>query len=346
MKRFILCTLLVAAFGFQNHLQAQFMDSGLAWGLEAGGAHGGNDRGDKWGMQYRGFLQFDLLSPNLIGQLGMGYTKLVSPNVYSAETGLAEMRMLFSPFALPDLFPYLYAGLAGSKQLNISGSDLLMMVPFGAGIQTRLSRSVFLSINGGYNLSLSDKLDGRARTDTDLNDVTNSKHDGFYGFSAGLAFSLGSSYQETRDKERALADAETARLRQQADAAAEARRVKEASDADARRVKQLADAEARRVKQEADASAEAQRVKGATDAEALRITAAADAEARRVKALADAEARRLAEQKKTGDTIIILEKGKRVVLTGVTFEFNNDSNSMSVGFISKICYALDLLFFC
>ncbi|MEX0736923.1 MAG: OmpA family protein [Bacteroidota bacterium] len=338
MKRFILCTLLVAAFGFQNHLQAQFMDSKLAWGLEAGGAHGGNHSADKWGMQYRGFLQFDLLSPNLIGQLGMGYTKLVSPNVYSAETGIGEVRLLLSPFSLPDLFPYLYAGFAGSKQLNVSGSDLLMMVPFGAGIQTRLSRSVFLSINGGYNLSLSDKLDGRVRTDTDLNDITNSKHDGFYGFSAGLAFSLGSSYQEARDKEKALADAETARLKQQADAAAEARRVKEASDAEARRVRELADAEARRVKQAADAAAEAQRVKGATDAESLRIRAAADAEARRVKDLADAEARRLADLKKAGDMIIILEKGKKVVLTGVTFEFNKATLTYASERILTVAY--------
>lgn len=94
------------------------------------------------------------------------------------------------------------------------------------------------------------------------------------------------------------------------DADVEAQRVKELADAEARRVKELADAEARRVKQQADADAEVQRVKESTDAEA-----------RRVKELADAEARRLAEQKGR-DTIIILEKGKTVVLKGVNFEFN------------------------
>ena len=64
------------------------------------------------------------------------------------------------------------------------------------------------------------------------------------------------------------------------------------------------DAETRRLKQQADADAEAQRVKESTEAEA-----------RRVKDLADAEARRLT-------TIIILEKGKKVVLRGINFEFN------------------------
>lgn len=74
-------------------------------------------------------------------------------------------------------------------------------------------------------------------------------------------------------------------------------------------------------KRVADANAEAQRVKMATDAEALRVKESTDAEARRVKDLADAEARRLAEQKNR-ETMILLEKGKTVVLKGVNFDFN------------------------
>lgn len=276
MKRFILCTLLVVAFGVHNHVQAQFRDSGLAWGLSAGGALGNNSGADKWVMQYRGFLQFDLLSPTLIGQLGVGYTNLSAPAVYSAKTGIADLRLLFSPFSLPNLYPYLYGGFGVSKALKSSSTDYLPMVPFGAGIQTRISSGVLLSINGGYTLSLSDKLDGRVRTNTDLNALTNKKQDGFYGFSIGAAFTLGRSYE-----------------------------------VDELRKKELAEAEARRVKQQADAAAEAQRVKESTDAEA-----------RRVKELADAEARRLADQRSRDTTIIILEKGKKVVLKGVNFEFN------------------------
>ena len=305
MKRFIVCTLLVAVLGVYNHAQAQFKNSGFAWGLSLGGAQGNNDVGDKWVMQYRAFLQHDLISSMLVGQLGVGYTEIYSLNVYGTETGIADLRLLFSPFSLPNLDPYLYGGFGVSKNFSRSGTDYLPMVPFGAGIQTRISSGVLLSINGGYNLSLSDKLDGRTRGNNDLNPLTNSKQDGFYGFSAGLAFTIGSSYyaeEETKKKE--LAEAEARRLK---------------AEEDSRHAKELAEAEARRVKESADA--EARRVKESTDAEARRAKESTDAEARRVKELADEEARQLAEQKGR-DTVIVFVKGTTVVLKGVNFEFN------------------------
>jgi len=76
------------------------------------------------------------------------------------------------------------------------------------------------------------------------------------------------------------------------------------------------DAEARLVQQQSDADAEALRVKESTDAEARNVKGLSDAEARRVKGLSDAEANRLS------NTIILLEKGKKVVLRGVNFETN------------------------
>lgn len=94
----------------------------------------------------------------------------------------------------------------------------------------------------------------------------------------------------------------------------EAQRLK---DAEARRIRELADAEALRLKQQAEAEAEARRVKEL-----------ADAEARRLKELADAEARRLLAEQKGRDTVIILEKGKTVVLKGVNFEFNKATLTM------------------
>jgi outer membrane protein OmpA-like peptidoglycan-associated protein len=330
MKRFIVCTLLVVAFGVCSNAQTQFKEPGLAWGLSLGGAQGDNDAGDKWAMQYRGFLQFDLIGAAVVGQLGVGYTELWSPGVYSSGTGMADLRLHLSPFSLPNVNPYVYAGFGVSKALSSSGNDYLPMVPFGVGVQTRLSSGILASVSGGYNLSLSDQLDGRARLN-DLNTFTNGKHDGFFGFSVGLAFTIGSgneAAEELKKKELAeaearwvkseadsrhakeLAQAEALRVKQQSDADTEARRVKEATDTEARNVKALADAEARRVKQQADAAAEAQRVKESTDAEA-----------RRVKELADAEARRLADQK-SRDTLIVFVKGKTVVLKGINFEFN------------------------
>jgi outer membrane protein OmpA-like peptidoglycan-associated protein len=317
MKRFIICLSLVGVLGLSNHLQAQFKASGAAYGFSVGASQGTNNAGDIWGLQYRGFIQGEFIPAVLIGQFGVGFTELNSPNVYSVQTGMADLRLLFSPLSVSNLRPHLYAGVGLSKALNKDGSDYLLLVPFGLGIQTRIFNQVLLSVSGGYNLSLSDQLDGRARTNTDLNPLTNGKQDGFYDISVGLAFTLGHGYDEAAElKKKELADAEARRVKQQADADAEARRVKEATDAEARRVKELNDAEARRLKQQADADAQARRVKDSTDAVARSVKEATDAEARRVKELADAEARRVAAQK----PIIILEKGKKVVLKGVTFE--------------------------
>ncbi len=331
MKRFIVLTLLVVTLGAYDHVQAQFKVPELALGLSAGGAHGTNNKGDAWGMQYRAFIQYELISPMLLGQLGLGYANLSAPGVYTAETGMADLRLLFSPFSLPNMNPYLYAGFGVTKQLNSSGSDYLPMIPIGAGIQTRISSGVLLNVSGGYTLSLSDKLDGRTRTNTDVNGLTNGKQDGFYGFAIGLAFTLGgrdAAADEAKKKELAdaearrvkaesdarhakeLAQAEARRVKQQADADAEARHIKDSTSAEARNVKGLSDAEARHVKDSTNAATEARRVKEL-----------ADAEARRVKDSTNAAALRLAEQNRR-DTLIVLIKGQTVVLRGVNFDFN------------------------
>jgi outer membrane protein OmpA-like peptidoglycan-associated protein len=289
MKRFIVLALFIAAFGLFNNAQAQFGTSEFAWGLSLGGAQGNNSGGDTWVMQYRGYLQHDVIPSLLIGQVGVGYTDLYAPGVYSAATGMADVRLLFTPFSLPNLNPYLYAGFGVSKNLDKSGSNFLGMIPVGVGMQTSISRGVILSINGGYNLSLSDNMDGQTRSSTSLNAITNSKNDGFYGFSAGLAFTIGgSSFNASKDREF--------------------------SDAEAQRVKLQADAEARRVKLQADA-------------EAQRVKLYADAEAQRVRDLADADARRLADQK-SRDTVFVFVKGSTVILRGVNFEFDKATLTM------------------
>ncbi len=78
----------------------------------------------------------------------------------------------------------------------------------------------------------------------------------------------------------------------------EARRIQDSTDAEVKRLKSLAEADLQRVKAQADA--EKQRIKDSTDAE--------------VRRLADENARRLA------DTVMVLERGKTVVLKGVFFE--------------------------
>jgi outer membrane protein OmpA-like peptidoglycan-associated protein len=297
MKRFILCTLLVIVFGVYSHAQ-QFKKSEFAWGLSAGGVHGDNSAGDKWMMQGRAYLQYGLISPMLIGQVGLGYAELYDPSVtgYRAENFIADVRLLLSPFSLTNLDPYLFAGFGLSKALNVTGSDFLPLVPFGVGIQTRIASGVLLDINGGYTLYLSDDL--YKRSNTNLNSLTSGKQDGFYGFTIGVAFAIGSGNDVAEETNK-----------------------KELAEAEARNVKLQADAEARRVKQQADANADAKLAKEKADADAKLAQEKADADAKLAKEASDAEALRLAQQK-SNDTVIVFVKGKTVVLRGVNFEFN------------------------
>jgi hypothetical protein len=145
MKRFILFALLVVTFGVYNDVQAQF-NSNLGWGISLGGAQGTNRPGDDWGLQFRGYLQSELISPMLKGQLGVGYVQLSAHTVtppgqlsggYATDVILADLRLLFSPFTLSDFDPYVYAGF-GISRTNIN-NDLLAMIPFGVGVQTEIS---------------------------------------------------------------------------------------------------------------------------------------------------------------------------------------------------------------
>ena len=91
---------------------------------------------------------------------------------------------------------------------------------------------------------------------------------------------------------------------------------------------ELARAKARQIK---DATAaEVRRVKELADAEALRTKALADAVARRIKDSTEAEARRLAElnAQRPVDTVIVLFRGKTVILKGIYFESGKASLTM------------------
>ncbi|RPH95977.1 MAG: OmpA family protein [Calditrichaeota bacterium] len=203
MKRAIALFILAVSLAGYNHANAGFgfENPGMGLGFSMGGAFGDNSSADKWVIQYRGYLQYKLISPILLGQLGVGYTKLDAPDVYGAETAMVDNRFLFIPFSLERLNPYLYAGVGVSKTLGISGADYLPMIPFGVGIQTRLGSQMLLEVSGGYNLSLTDNLDGIERSDSDLNSLTNQKHDGYFGFLIGLLFTGPSSADADKDKD-------------------------------------------------------------------------------------------------------------------------------------------------
>ena len=190
MKRVIFFLMLVISLLAYNHANADFgfENPGLGWGVASGGAMGDNSGADEWVLQYRGFLQYKLISPVLLGQLSVGYTKLNAPGVYDAETVVATNRILFIPFSLEKVNPFLYGGFGVSKAIDISGSKFLPIVPMGFGFQTKLGDQMLMEASAGYNLSISDELDGRQRSSSDLNSLANKKHDGYFGFLIGLMF--------------------------------------------------------------------------------------------------------------------------------------------------------------
>jgi outer membrane protein OmpA-like peptidoglycan-associated protein len=234
-------------------------------------------------MQYRAFLQ-QQFAEKWEWQIGLGWLELSAPNVYNTQIGVVDARVLFSPISASDLNPYVYAGVGVAKTL-VGGTSFMPTVPVGIGVQTKIFRGVYMNASTGYTLVISDKLDGIVRSAANTNIITNEKNDGYYGFTIGFSVSLGPDNDNPED-------------------------MKKLDAAEARRIKELAAAEAVRVKQQADAEAAAKLAKATTDADA-----------KLAKETADAEARRLAEQK-GADTVIVLMKGKTVVLRGVNFEFN------------------------
>jgi len=201
MKLVILFSMLILLLFASKQTYAQFDNPTVGFGFAGGGAIGDNSGADEWVIQGRGYFQYKLISPVILGQLGVGYVKLHAPGVYTAETVLVDNRLLLIPFSLEMLNPYLYGGFGVSKDIGVSGSDFLPMVPFGLGFQTRIGSQMLLEVSGGYNLSLSDKLDGRDRSSSSLNSITNEKHDGYAGFLIGLMFTRGSNENADSDKD-------------------------------------------------------------------------------------------------------------------------------------------------
>ena len=139
-----------------------------------------------------------LLRP-LITQFGISYSFIDGGDVYSTKTALADARLLFSPYPTNKVFPYIYSGFGIAKNLAEEDSDFVPVVPIGIGLQAIISEQVLLTISGGYNLALSDELDGIARTD-DLNRFTNKKHDGYFDIMIGFSYTMSKKSKKVEKK--------------------------------------------------------------------------------------------------------------------------------------------------
>ena len=185
MKRMLAFSMLFAIIACSSAFAQKFESPYLAYGFSAGGAQGDNSNDDKWVPQFQGFLQYRLVPNYVLGQVNLGYTKLRASGVYEADIIMLDNRFLFSPFTLPNVNPYLYAGFGVAKDLN-KGQEYMPMIPVGVGMQTKLNEWVMLQVSGGYHLVLSDKLSETKSTSSKRNTFTNGKQDGFYGFLIGL----------------------------------------------------------------------------------------------------------------------------------------------------------------
>ena len=178
--RVVMATLILVAFSAAN------AHSGI--GIKVGGAYGDNAGSDEtWAPSLRTDLQIKLGGP-VFTQIGLSYTPLKGGN-YSTKTGIADVRLLVTPLHMNRTFPYLYGGFGISKDMNISESDFVPLVPLGIGLQTTLGEQLLFQFNCGYNLALSDKLTINDRGD-DLNRFTQQEHDGFFEITIGFIYSI------------------------------------------------------------------------------------------------------------------------------------------------------------
>lgn len=184
--RFTVVALIVLTFSAVN---AQYEGPATSYGIEVGGAYGDNYGDDEgWSPRVKINYQFKIAAP-LSTQIGLSYTTLNGGNGYEKTKTLAgDVRLILRMIKLNQIFPFIYAGAGVAKDMNTSDSDFLPIIPAGIGFQTPLGEQLMLQISGGYNLVLSDGLDGITRTDSDLNRFTNKKHDGFFEIMIGLSY--------------------------------------------------------------------------------------------------------------------------------------------------------------
>lgn len=183
-RTFKLVTLVLMASAVL-HAQERFANPRLGFGFAAGGAQGANSQSDKWVLHYGGFVQYNIFGGTFLGQMGAHYNKLMA-NDYWAKIAYAEQNFLYVPYSTEYFNPFVKLGIGVAKPVYRTGTKFIGIVPLGAGVQTKLAPNVLMQFEMFYVYSLSDSLDGRPRSQSDLNPLTNGGSDSFYGARVGL----------------------------------------------------------------------------------------------------------------------------------------------------------------
>jgi outer membrane protein OmpA-like peptidoglycan-associated protein len=190
MKPVICIAMLLVALFSLTTIYAQSHGSSWGYGFEGGVARGDNAGSkDIFVPSGRGYLQLSLMQA-VQAQFGISYLPVRSEvnavNAYETKTLMGDARLLLSPIQIGAIAPFIYGGFGMTKDISMSNSNFLMVVPAGAGIKAKISPKFALDLHAGYNLVLSDKFDGVVRTDANLNRITNDKKDGFYNLMLGF----------------------------------------------------------------------------------------------------------------------------------------------------------------
>jgi outer membrane protein OmpA-like peptidoglycan-associated protein len=187
-RTFIIILLAISMVAINSAIAATFLSPKWGYGIDVGAARGDNAGGKElWEPLARGHIQTRIW-PQLSTQIGVSYSVLHARDLYSTQTLEADARLIFSPVRALRTFPYIFLGFGVTKDLSKSGTNFLPVVPAGIGIETPVGNDLLFQLKGGYNLVLSDDLDGRVRSDNNLNTLTNKKHDSYYVLTIGFVF--------------------------------------------------------------------------------------------------------------------------------------------------------------
>jgi len=188
MRRLLNISLLAGLLLVSSLSMAQNSPSRVGLGLSLGGARGDNHGGSEiWTPYARSYLQIPLGNGVLSGQLGLGYAKLKATGIYTAETAMLDTRLVINPTTIWDMRPFIYGGFGFTKMLK-GNQDPLPMIPVGFGTTIQAGDNSAFTVDINYTLSISDKLDGWTRSNSNLNVITNEKHDSYFGISLGMVF--------------------------------------------------------------------------------------------------------------------------------------------------------------
>lgn len=187
-KRYLIVLIAVAMLGTSFSALAQFKANTLGGGAAIGATVGDTDfgRDDEGATSFRAFLRHSLTG-KLEAEIGAGIASGLNGEEYETQMLPLDFRLLFRPFELTGLSPYVFAG-AGAIRYDVRDVPATATVaadetdgwmgyaPIGAGVQIRLNDYTSFEIQGTAGFAFDDELEA----------VVADGNDRFYSLTAGL----------------------------------------------------------------------------------------------------------------------------------------------------------------